>query len=99
MHARMLTTHTLRLLPTPKSVTLERTMTSCCCGTLLDTKPVEYQMRISPCRCPFPGNGPGQLRGPWTPGWVSKRQYEGRKKLGLPVVTPAERAVTTILKS
>lgn len=67
-------------------------MEVCVCGNPLRVTSVS--IRVSPCRCPAPGPGPSQVRCHDLPAWVSRKQYEGRRKLGLPVVTPAEEAVT-----
>jgi hypothetical protein len=62
----------------------------CCCGNAL--RETSVKIVVSPCRCDEPG--PGQRTQPvrWLPDDVPKRQYEQRKRVGLPVLTDAEKA-------
>jgi hypothetical protein len=68
-------------------------MEACVCGNVLDAQ-LEYRCTRSPCRCAVPGRGPGQLRCHDLPSWVLRKQYDERKRLGLPVVTPIERTLS-----
>ena len=67
----------------------------CVCGNELVSRPGAAALTITcrPCRCEHPG--PGSRQGfyePGLPGWVSRRQYEERTALGLPVVANIERS-------
>jgi hypothetical protein len=72
-------------------------MRRCCCGNVLDAT-LRVTVTCSPCRCSAPGPGRTHLPATGLPSWVGKRQAEGRRKLGLPEVTPAERAVSGVLR-
>ena len=66
----------------------------CVCGNVLATRPgaVELTITSRPCRCEQPGRGSRQgFYEPALPGWVSRRQYEERTALGLPVVANIEK--------
>ena len=66
----------------------------CVCGNELARRPGRAELTITsrPCRCDAPG--PKSRQGafePALPGWVSRRQYEERTALGLPVVADIEK--------
>lgn len=71
----------------------------CVCGNVLATRPGQGTFTVTsrPCRCEDPG--PGSRQGhyePALPGWVSRRQYEERTRLGLPVVANIERKARVV---
>jgi hypothetical protein len=69
----------------------------CVCGNslVLDTQQPAFVTRRSPCRCEEPG--PGGRTSPCRdlPAGVSRRQFEQRTKLGLPVEADIEKAMRT----
>ncbi len=64
--------------------------TQCVCGNELESTPA-YKLRVSPCRCEAPGPGARTLQTglPWH---LFEKQYEERRRLGLPLLTDTERA-------
>jgi hypothetical protein len=65
-------------------------MERCCCGNELRSTPV--QITVSPCCCEEPGKGRSFLRVvPAIPQGITRQHYTERKKLGLPLMTDAER--------
>jgi hypothetical protein len=63
---------------------------SCCCGNVL--RDTFIRIVVSPCKCPEPGPGPSTHSIEWLPDDVPRKQYEERKRIGLPVLTDAEKA-------
>jgi hypothetical protein len=64
----------------------------CCCGNVLRDDRAAA-MRVSPCRCDSPGDGSSVLQHPrGIPDEVYEKQYNQRRRLGLPIVTPFEEA-------
>ncbi len=68
-------------------------MTLCICGNELSQKP-KFKFTIQPCRCDAPG--PGRRQGRVLDGiheFCGKKQYQDRKRLGLPLMTDTELGV------
>lgn len=64
--------------------------TRCVCGNETSPEP-DFKVTHSPCRCETPGSGRRTLGAQGMPRYVSKQQFEERRRLGLPVVTDIER--------
>lgn len=62
----------------------------CCCGNTL--RETSVRIVVSPCRCETPG--PGQRQRPrwFIPEALPEKQYEERKRLGLPLMDEIEKA-------
>lgn len=64
----------------------------CCCGNKL--RDCAATIRRSPCECPVPGPGRRTLRGMvLIPEGVTRGQYDERKRLDMPLLTPLEETV------
>ena len=73
-----------------------RRVTRCICGNRLGDRPRGFTVRQSPGSCEHPGPGKRTASQTDLPFWVTKKQYEDRKRLGLPIVTPLERRTKTV---
>jgi len=61
----------------------------CCCGNKL--RDCRVTIRISPCACAEPGPGSRTLEGlVLIPTGVTRSQYNERKRLAMPLLTPLE---------
>ncbi len=68
--------------------------TECCCGNQLERLPASFRVRMSPCKCDAPGASARMLpvRGE-IPEYCFAKQYEQRRRLGLPLETDTERGI------
>lgn len=71
---------------------------TCVCGNELTRRHgrVDLKIQSRPCRCEQPGPGSRQGQYGGLPGWVRRRQYEERTRLGLPPVAPIERRARVV---
>ncbi len=67
----------------------------CCCSNVL-REGLSFRMVSSPCRCPEPGDGKrcGVVKH-GIPDGVFSRQWNQRRKLGLPIETGSEKEMRT----
>ena len=67
-------------------------MEVCICGNVLDSLK-KIEVRMLTCRCAAPGGGKRQgRREEAIPRGLTKGHYDERKKLGLPLMTDAEKS-------
>ncbi len=65
----------------------------CCCGNEISAKPKGFKLTSSPCQCEKQGPGRGTMQHPGIPSHVFKKQWEERRRAGLPMETDTEKGV------
>ena len=66
-------------------------MLKCECGNQLGATIGNVSVVRHPCQCVQPGDERNPSPRVGLPGWISRRHYEERQRIGAPMVLPAER--------